>query len=165
MSFQRLAASMTFLQKGNTTQTRAMRPLNQRSSGRLVLLAAWLAFWLNTALFPCCEVLAAALVGHSEVLSQATIDGRGPHPSHEAYAEHLHEGKSLPCAENGRLASAIAGAYAQLPEEPSLLQWFAIESSASADLRKLARASIASPLNYHSPPPVRVYRQTQRLLI
>jgi hypothetical protein len=42
-----------------------------RGFARVILVLAWAAFWFNTALFPCCEVVAAAFGDHSDDVSQS----------------------------------------------------------------------------------------------
>ena len=49
--------------RSSARTSEAGRPWGLRGFARAGLLVAWLVFWLNTALFPCCEVAAAVLHG------------------------------------------------------------------------------------------------------
>ena len=147
------------------TRSGATRALGQRRSARLVLVAAWVAFWLNTALFPCCEALAAALVGHSDIPSQLAIGKGPPHDSGETHAAHVHHNQSIPCKTNVKSVSAISGTYALMPADHFHPVLLLSEGFVVADLRPLDHSAIRAPRNYHPPPPFRLYLQTQRLLI
>jgi len=44
----------------------AKQPRGLHGFARVGLVLAWVVFWLNTALFPRCEVAAAVLGGHAD---------------------------------------------------------------------------------------------------
>ena len=156
---------MTLSPRRNTIRKPgASRPLRRRSSAHLVLVMAWLAFWLNTALFPCCEALAEALTEHADTPSQSATGERIPHQSNEVHAEHLNPDPSMPCEETVRSVAAIPDAYAQLT--PTFdLELLAITGSVGIDVRAPDHSAIRAPRNYNPPPPFRIYQRTQRLLI
>ena len=148
-----------------TGKSRTRRPSGHCGSARLVLMLAWVAFWLNTALFPCCEALAAALSNHSDISSQPASGAQSAHHSAEAHVEHVHPSPSSPCKDTVKSVSAIPGAYAQLPTSDFQPEWFAIDGPVASDLKTPDQSAILAPREYQPPPLSRVYLQTQRLLI
>ena len=127
-----------------------------RGFARAILVTAWAAFWLNTALFPCCEVLAAALDDYSNDVSQSV----SPTDS-----ERTDQSPFSPCEYTVDAGPAINGAYAGLRTDRVDWEGFAIDASVSAGLTAVSDSKNLAPREYHPPPPLRLYLLTQRLLI
>ncbi len=130
-------------------------------------MLAWLTFWLNTALFPCCEALAAALEEHIEDRSQSVpVAGHAQHPE----ATHVERANNVPdahCDSEISAGPAINGEFAGLLADRGHVEWDAVHASAIA--RPFAADVSVEPAarDYLPPPPARVrfYLRTQRLRI
>ena len=131
-----------------------------------VMVLAWVVFWVNTALFPCCEALAAAFGGHSDSFSQSVTAAQPAHHSDESHSERPQRSPESPCdyALNAGPVT-VDGESAALPTDRAQLAWFAIDTSVPPDLTAANYAAIRAPREYHPPPQSRLYLHTQRLLI
>ncbi len=139
-----------------------------------VMLLAWVVFWINTALFPCCEAIAAAFGDHSNSVSQSVS---GAHPAHHSDAQPVHHSDAShserpqhspesTCDYALNAGPAIVdGEHAALPRDRVQLVWFAIDTSVAPDLTAVNYAAIRAPREYRPPLPSRLYLHTQRLLI
>lgn len=138
------------------------RPRGQFRSAHVMVLV-WLVFWVNTALFPCCEALAAAFGSHSESVSQSVSAEQPAHHPDESDPRHSPES---PCdyALNAEPA-IIDGAFAALPTDRVQLGWFAIDTAIAPGLTAVNHAANRAPREYQPPPQSRLYLHTQRLLI
>lgn len=142
------------------------RPLGRRRLTGATLVLAWVVFWLNTALFPCCEALAAAFDGHSNEVSQSASAAQPAHDSDETHSEYPHPGPILPCGDTLDAGPAINAEHAGLQTDRSYLKWFAIDAYSPAGLTVADHSATPAPRDYRPPPsPYRLYLQTQRLLI
>ena len=140
-------------------------PLARRRSVRVAFVLAWLVFWLNTALFPCCEVLAAVFGDRSDDVSQSASDAQSSDHSDETHSQHSHHSPDSPCNDTFNAGPAINGVCAGLPTD-RVLEWFAIDVPVAAGLTAVSFSANLAPRDYHPPPPpLRLYLQTQRLLI
>ena len=132
-----------------------------------VMVLAWVVFWVNTALFPCCDAFAAAFDHHSEDVSQSVSAAEPAHHSDDPHSERLHHSPESPCDYALSAGPAIIdGAYvALLPTDHIQLVWVAITTPVAPDLTATNHAANRVPREYHPPPQSRLYLHTQRLLI
>jgi len=142
------------------------RPQGRRGFARGALVLAWVVFWLNTALFPCREAVAAAIGGYPGSVSQSVSNVPPMHDYGAAstYPERPDPGPYPPCGYALSAAPASAGVYAALATDHSPLEWFAIDAPV---LSRPVAAKYSSNSTPHeiSPPPVRLYLRELRLLI
>jgi hypothetical protein len=142
----------------------ARRPRGLRGFARVNLVLAWLVFWLNTALFPCCEVVAAVFDGHAGRESQASSAVPTLHLSGATHSEPADHSPASACGDTLIPGSPLVGAYEALTPDRSPLEWYAVDAavatsrivSHSTDFA-LARATLL--------PSLRLCQRTQRLLI
>ena len=142
------------------------RPPGSHGFARAVLVLAWTAFWLNTALFPCCEALAAAFGDHSDDVSQSAAAAQPAHHPDETHSECPHHSAGSPCGHIFDAVPAINAVDAGGATDRFNLEWFAIDVSTVAGLTAVNHSANLAPREYQSaPPPFRLYLRTQRLLI
>ena len=139
--------------------------MGRRRFARVALILAWIAFWLNTAFFPCCEAVAAAFGGHSASVSQPALAAQPAHDSGETHSDRPHHNPDTPCDFTLDAGQAINTAYAALPTDRSQLEWFAIVTPVASGLTAVTHFANLAPRDYHHPPPLRRHLKTQRLLI
>ena len=141
------------------------RPRGRYRSAHVMVLA-WIVFWVNTALFPCCEALAAAFGHHSDTPSQSVSAAQPSHLSDDSHSKRVQRSPESPC-ENALNAEPATtnGQSAALPADRFQWVWFAVATSAAPDLRAVNHAVYLALRDYHPPPPFRLYLHTQRLLI
>ena len=142
----------------------------KRSKGRFrsahVMVLAWVIFWLNTALFPCCDAFAAVLGDHAVSVSQSASAAESAHHSDESHSERPYHSPESPCDYALNAGPAIVdGEYAALPTDRIQLGGFAIDALLVPGLTAVTHAAYLVPRDYHPPPPFRLYLHTQRLLI
>lgn len=138
------------------------RPLSRFRTARMALVLAWVAFWLNSALLPCCESLAAAF-NNSDSVSQSASAAQPAHYSDETHSDHSD--KSSHCDDTLDAKPAISRAYAALPVDSFHLDWIAIATPVASDLIAVTNSKNLAYRDYHPPPSIRRYLHTQRLLI
>ena len=156
---------MTFsLTRSATGLPETRRPRSLRRPARLALMLAWIVFSLNTALFPCCDSLAAASGDHSDNASHSGSAAQSAHPPDETHSEQSHHGPGSPCDYSLQSEPAIHGEYAGLPTDRVHLEWIAMDMSSSVGLIVVNHVEILAPREPH-PPPFRLYLRTLRLLI
>ena len=120
-----------------------------RGFARMGLVAAWAVFFLNTALFPCCEAAAAVLGGHADATQ----------------AEPLEHSPDSPCAPSLSGGSALVGEHDVLATDRPPLGWYAVDAPVATSptavnhFANLALARAAPPLS------LRLHQRTQRLLL
>ena len=139
-------------------------PLRQGRFARAVLASAWMVFWLNTALFPCCESLAAAFDGRPDSISQST-PAVPAHHSDATHAEHPDPTRSSQCDFTLNAEPATDAAYAAPQSDRVHLDWFAVATLAAPDVTAVNHFASPSTIAYHPAPAFRRYLLTQRLLI
>ncbi len=139
-----------------------MQPLGRYRAARMALVLAWTAFWLNTALFPCCELLAAAF-DHPDSASQSASAAQQAHYSDKTHSERSDE--SPLCDYTLSAEPAINGAYAAPPIDSFHLDWIAIATPVAPGLMAVNDSKTLVHRGYHPPPSIRRYLHTQRLLI
>jgi hypothetical protein len=130
------------------------------------LVLAWAVFWLNAALFPCCDAVAAAFGDHPDDVLQSVAAAPPAHHSDETHSDCPHQSPDSPCGHTLDAGPAITAVYAGLPTDRVNLEWFAIDVSVAAALTAVSYSANLAPREYHRPPPpFRLYLHTQRLLI
>ena len=134
--------------------------------GRVSLLIAWAAFWLGTALFPCCEAIAAALGDHPGAVVHQSAEA-SPHTEMPGEAHHdCPDGSpGTPCHSLHGSGSAVVGESATASLDRLAHDVPAMAARvwpASADGRQTTQASIPPPA---LPPPLGFHQRTRRLLI
>ena len=152
------------LVRSNVGVSETRRPRGLRRTARAALVLAWVIFWLNTALFPCCEALAAAFGDHSDRVSHSASASQPAHHSDETHSEQPHHSPGSPCGHSLNAGPAINGEYAGLPTDRVHLEWVAMDMSSSVGLTVVNHSEILAPREPH-PPPFRLYLRTLRLLI
>lgn len=141
------------------------RPLRRRWSARMTLVVGWVAFWLTTAFFPCCETFATAFDHHTDGVSNS-VPAAGPaHHSGPTPRDCQHHSPTAPCDHTLHAGAAINGDYIGLPTNRAQLEWIAIAVPLFAGVPAINPAANRAPRDYHPPPPFRLYLHTQRLLI
>ena len=132
---------------------------------RVVLVLAWAVFWLNTALFPCCEVAASILGGHAGNGTQSVPAAQPVHHADTTHSEPSDHSPDSPCSDTLVTGIVIVGAYEVLTPDRSPLTWFAGEAGVASSLTAITHSPRLVPREYPPPPPLRLYLHTQRLLI
>ena len=149
--------------RSSARTSEAGRPWGLRGFARAGLLVAWLVFWLNTALFPCCEVAAAVLHGHTDNGAQPASAAPPPHHAEVTHSEPLDHSPHSPCGFASISGPALAGEYEGLTPDRPPLERFAVDApvatcpTAVDHSANLARAA--------PPPSPGFYMRTRRLLI
>ena len=143
-------------------------PLRRRKFAHVALLLAWLAFWFNTAFIPCCEAFAAASDQHADDVAQIVPAASQMHDTHTYDAGHPHHAPASPCGPTLNLEPATNGEYAGLRADRVDFNCGATDMLVAANhIAENQSAKLA--LHAFRPPPrpreVRLYLQTQRLLI
>ena len=132
---------------------------------RVILVLAWLAFWLNTALFPCCDVAAALFGGHANSESQASSAAPTLHLSGATHSEPADHRPASACGDTLISGSPLVGAYEALtPDRPSL-EWFAVDAAVATSRIAVSHSTDLVLARAAPPPSLRLYQRTQRLLI
>ena len=144
---------------------RARRPQGQGGFARVGLVVAWVMFWLNTALFPCCEVVAAVLDGHADHATQTASAEASPHHSGDTHSAPLEHSSGSHC--DGALMSGIplAVEYKGLIPDRSPLEWCAFDAPLATSVTAPFPSAIFALARASPPPYLRLYLRTQRLLI
>ncbi len=151
-----------------STRPEATRPRRLRGFARVGMVVAWVVFWLNTALFPCCEVAAAVLGGHAGNGSPSASAEAPPHHSGAAHSEPFDHSPDSPCGDTLISAPALVGGYEiPTPDRSPLrspLEWFAIDAPVATSLTAVYSANLALARAVPSRS-LRLCLRTQRLLI
>ena len=143
----------------------AGRPRGPRGFARVILVLAWAALWLNTALFPCCEVAAAVLGGNADNGSLTVSAGPTLHHADAAHSEPLD-----PCPVSlfgDTLISGLplVGAYEGLTRDRSPVEWYAVDAPVDTSLTAVNDPANLALAQAAPPPSLHLYLRTQRLLI
>lgn len=148
------------------TGVSGMQRPRRRFRSAHVMVPAWFVFWVNTALFPCCDALAGAFGGYSDSVSPSATTALPAHHADESQSEVPRHSPESPCdyALNAG-PSIIDGESAALPTNRVQLVWFEIATSEAPELTAVNHAANRTPREYHPPPQSRLYVHTQRLLI
>lgn len=144
----------------------AGRPRGLRGFARVALVSAWVVFWFNTALFPRCGAIAAAIGGYPDSVSQSVSNALPMHDYGAAgtYSKRPDPGLYPACGYTLRGEAASAGVYAAPTTDRSSLEWFAIDAPVVPSLITVSHAENLAPRG-SPPPPFRLYLRTLRLLI
>ena len=131
----------------------------------MAMLFAWAVFWANTALFPCCEALAAVFNDHSDNISHSVSAAQPAHDTDETHSDTAHHNPDSPCGYTLDAGPAIHKDFTGPPAERAQTVWFAIDTPVIASLPPDTQVANFKPREYRPPPPFRLYLDTQRLLI
>ena len=154
--------------RGFTSGSDARLPLRRRRPAHVALLLAWVAFWLNTALLPCCEAFAAAFDAHADGVSQSVPAAKQAHHADATHTERVRDSHESRCDFTLNAEPAINGEYAGLPKASLNLELVAFSVPFSVGPLAVNHSPNLAPRDYHPPPPLataRLYLHTQRLLI
>lgn len=151
--------------RSSARMSEAGRPRGLRGFARLGLVVAWVVFWLNTALFPCCEVAAAVLGGHADNGSQSASATPPLHHSDATHSEPLDHGPDSPCGYTLLSGPPLVGEHEVLTPDRSPLAWFAVDAPVATSFTAVHHSANLALARAGPPPPLRLYRRTQRLLI
>ena len=143
----------------------ARQPRGLRGFARVGLVAAWVVFWLSTALFPCCEVAAAVLGGHADNGSQSASAAPPLHPSDATHSELLDHSPDSPCGTILISASPLVGAYEVLTPDRFPMEWLAVDAPVATRLTAIDHSAHLALARAAPPPSLRLYQRTQRLLL
>ena len=143
----------------------ARRPRGLRGFARVGLVAAWVVFWLNTALFPCCEAAAAVLEGHADNGSQSASAAPPAHHTDATHSEPLHDSPESPCGDTLISVPPVAAAYLGLTPDRLPLAWFAVAAPVATGITAANHSANLALSRAFPPPSPRLYQRTQRLLI
>ena len=146
---------------------RARRPQGQRGFARAWLVVAWAMFFVNTALFPCCEAVAAVLGGHANTNNgtQTASVAPPPHHSGDTHTDAPVHDPYAPCEHAFSAGPVLVEALGVATSDRSLLHWLAVEESFSlCPTVVVHRPSLNLP-QAAPPPQPRFHLRTQRLLI
>lgn len=149
----------------NSAGKSAARPSGRPRFARVILVLAWAVFWLNTALFPCCEVAAAILGGHAEHGSQPVSTAQSAHHPDTAHAETSDHSPDSPCSDTLISGLSVVGEYEILIPERSPLAGFAADTRVALRFVAEDYSAYPAPREWRPPPPLCLYLRTQRLLI
>ena len=143
----------------------ARQPRGLRGFARVGLVAAWVVFWLNTALFPCCEVAAAVLGGHADNGSQSASAAPPLQHSAATHSEPLDHSSDSPCGYTLISASPLAGAHEVQTPDRFPMEWLAVDAPVATRITAVDHSANLAHARAAPPPPLRLYLRTQRLLI
>jgi hypothetical protein len=168
-TMRRFASSLTNMLSSTRSSVRksaASRPRGLRGFARVGLVAAWAVFWLNSAIFPCCESIAAVIGGdHPVEAAKSESAASQLHRSGDANSEGPDHGPDTPCEHTLSAEPALVGEPVVLTSDRFPLHWAVLEEHLALGLTTVVhRPSLALPRA--DPPPLpRFYLRTQRLLI
>jgi len=125
----------------------------------------WIVFWLNTALFPCCEVAAADLGewGGSALPSVSTVE-----LAHHADGTHSESPASNPgslCGDNLTAGTPHVALDEVLTPDRLPLEWFTVDASVVTSVTAVTHSARLALVRAALPPSPHFYVRTQRLLI
>ena len=141
-----MSSAIKIVTKASATR----RPRGQRGFARVVVILAWVAFWANTAFFPCCEAIAASFGDQSA--AQVVSDAHPAHDTDETHTPHPEHSPHPPC---GHVVSAAPADFSQAAmlavEHPELAP-----ITLGATISLLPAADRTSRLTAYATPPPKV---------
>ena len=143
----------------------AGRPRGRCGFARIGLVMAWLMFWLNAALFPCCEVAAAILGGHAGSGSPITSVALPLHIADATHSDPSDHSPDSPCGDVVFAGLPLASQQEGMTAEWSAPECVAIDAPVVISSPSTDRTTSAALDRDAPPPPLRLYLRTQRLLI
>ena len=142
--------------------------LRRFRAAHMALIFAWLAFWINAAILPCCEAFAATSDDHADAGAQSVSVSAQTHGSSNSHREHPQQDPDSRCGHTINAEPAINSEYAGVPTSRVHLQWDAMTVNVAAVTATATQSAKLAMYDYHPPPPhgnFRLYLQTLRLLI
>lgn len=149
----------------NTGGEKTGRPRRLRGFARVALVLGWVVFWLNTAFFPCCETIAAALGGHAGNVSQSVSAVQPAHHPDDTHSGPPVHSPDPPCAYSLSAGPTIVGDYEVLTSDRSPQEWFAVDTPVVTSLTAVNHSANLALARAAPPPSLRLYLRTRRLLI
>lgn len=145
-------------------------PLGRRKFAHVVLILAWLAFWLSSVLVPCCEAVAASLDGHAAATSQSVVAQSQTHHSNADIVEPPNHAPASPCGPTLNAEPITNGTYAGLPSGRADFICGGTNMLVTASHTSVNQSANRTLHAYHLPPRpppanLRLFLQAQRLLI
>ena len=147
------------------SETRRSRVL--RGFARSGLMVAGVVFWLNTALFPCCEVTAAVSGRHAANESQSAPATPSQHHHDAEHYEPVDHSPEPPCGDTLIPGPALVGGHEVLTPDRCSPKWFPVDAPVAPTLTAVNDSvTLALARAVPRPPPsLHFYQRTQRLLI
>lgn len=131
---------------------------------RAGLIVGWLVFWLNAALFPCCDAMAAILSGHAEGgMRPSSSASSSPHPEYEN-SESSDQCPDAPCGEKLGSVPVPAGKFEVNPPDRSPAVRIAADLAVAMPVEHVFRAPKIG-VSRAPPSSLRHYLRTRRLRI
>lgn len=164
LSRDRLRQMLSSLKRTSGHDAARLRPVS--GIARAGLVVAWVVFWLNTALFPCCEVAAAVLGGPpGNAMASISVETHA-HPSGTAHSDSDASHESS-CDDSFRSGPAAVGEYEIPAHDRSASEGLSIDAPGAARLPATGQFANLVFARAGPPPPSprRLYLRTQRLLI
>jgi len=123
-----------------------------------------MVFWLNTALFPCCEVAAADL---GERTGSALSSVSAVEPAHHAgtHSESPADNPGSPCGDTLISGSPHVALDEVLTPDRLPLEWFTVDAPVVTSVTAVTHSATLALVRAALPPSPRFYLRTQRLLI
>ena len=139
---------MSLAPKIVTRASGTTRPRGKHGFARVVVVLAWVTFWLNAAFSPCCEAIAASIDGQSA--AQVVSSAQPAHDSDETNTHHPDHSHNSPCDFVVSAGPAIMGHALILPAEQ--LEFVSITPGAVISLSPAVVCAF-SLTAYPTPPP------------
>lgn len=157
---------MSALTSKNNAVSKAASEAIYRCFANTALILGWTAFWLSTALFPCCDAFAEALDGHLQVATQTTGAAQVTAGSQVSDSAHVDHEPASDCGSMVDPGPPSAGEYASFPTDHPYIDCITRDVLFSFALTGVTEARLVALRDYHPPPPTgRVYLRTRRILI
>ena len=151
--------------RSSARMSETKRPRGLRGVARVGLLAAWVVFWLNTALFSCCEVAAAVLGGHVDNGSVSASAALPLQHSAATQPASLDQSHDSPCGYALISGPPLVGEHEVPAPDRSPLESFAVDAPVATILTAVSHYANLALARAAPPPSLRLYLRTQRLLI
>ena len=151
--------------RSSAKTSEARRPRGLRGFARAGLVVAWVVFWLNASLFPCCVTIAAAFGGQAGNDSQSVSSVAPAHHPDEPHSGPPGHSPDSPCAYSLSAGPTIIGEYAVLAADRSPQGWFAVDAPVATSPTAINHVANLALARATPPRSLRLYLRTQRLLI
>ena len=131
-----------------TSAAETRRPRGKRGFARVVVVLAWVTFWIHTAFVPCCEAIAAGFGGQSA--ARLVSSAPPAHDSGGTDTQHPDHSHNSPCEFVVSAGPALMGQALILPAEQ--LEFVSITPGAVISLPPAVVCAF-SLTAYPTPPP------------